>query len=234
MARKRSRINQRKKRETARKYNMLVPERNPFEESDIQYYKRLAKRADDRLRALEKLDKEHLPDFENILQFAYASAMYDTHHFTGTARFSQNIPLVKDKETGEMRVNYMELNRRTNAVLRFLQSPTSTKTGTIRVYKQRAKTLNARMKSELGYDPGFTWQELARFYEHNKAKADNEQYGSDTVVKALGAIRRVANKPEMIKDAAAGNIKLANDKKTNEAVMELLQDDRIKELFDIE
>ena len=208
-----SRIGRSRSKATAQKYNMVVPERNPFEESELHYYKRLAKRADDRLRALEKLAQSGDPDYAGVLEYAYRNAIYETQHISGTMRFSQNIPLTKEGE-----INRLELNRRTNAIKRFLESPTSTKQGITRIYKQRANTVNQK------YGTNFTWQELARFYEHEKAAKQNAEYGSDTVVRALGAIRRIANDPEKIREAAAGNIKVANDKKTNEVAIALLED----------
>ena len=208
-----SRTGRAKQKETAQRYNMTVPERNPFEETEEHYYKRLAKRADDRLRALEKLAASGDPHFKGVLEYAYKNAQYDTDNIRGRARFGITLPRTKDGT-----INKMEFNRRMNAIKRFLESPTSTKQGIIRVYQRRTDTTNKE------YGTNFTWQELANYYESAAAEKNAQKYGSDTIVQSLGAIRRIANDPEKIAAAAAGTYRVAKDDLTNTVAQAMLAD----------
>ena len=80
---------------------------------------------------------------------------------------------------------------------RFLRKPTSTMTGTVKIYKKRTETINSK------YGTQFTWQQLADYFESGIPDKANGQYGSKTVLIAIGEIQK--NKKEVI-DALAKNI----------------------------
>lgn len=202
-----------KRSETAARYDMTVRDQRPGE-SDIAYFKALAKQADQRLVRLERYAGQ--PNYGNLLDYAYANAMYDIRALTGdpdAVRFNR-IP----SKTKSGAFNQQNLHAKINAVKRFLESPTSTKQGITKVYKQRADTINKR------YGTDMTWQEMAAFYSSSAAqKIENEYKASKSVVRALGALRRIGDDPDKIEKAIAGDIKVSGDAVVNEIAVSLLQ-----------
>ena len=197
-------------------YKTGVPEFNPFEYKDESaYYKKLAKMADQRLAKLEEISLQDRSHYENILKFAYANAMEEIRHIRGQeySRFGQALP----KKKGSNEINEFELHRRIEAVKRFLESPTSTVSGIKKVYQQRAKTINER------YDTNFSWQDIANYYESARAENADQKYGSETEVRALGAIRRIADDPDKIQHAIDGHLKLTDNTIVNQVAIDLLQ-----------
>ena len=167
-------------------------------------------------------------------KYAYRNAQYDIKKITGSesaSRFDYNIPLTKSGE-----VNQTELQRRINSAKRFLESPSSTKTGLKSVYEHRARTTNQRYGWEIGEDgkrhrrkdwQNLTWEDMARYYEQDEATTSDQKYGSKTEVRALGAIKRIGNDPDKIREAIKGNLKLSNDDAVNKAAVYMLQNDMI-------
>ena len=137
-------------------------------ESVEQYYHRLADAADHRLIRLEAMAYE--PDFEGVKKFAYARAMKDLEVWGGN-RFNTKMP-----ESVNLR------NEKIADIIHFLQSPTSTKTGIVNVYKKRAETI----KSKYGID--LKWQDMGRLME---SFSDDASGGSPTKIKALGVIKQI-------------------------------------------
>ncbi len=116
-------------------------------------YKRLAKKADRRLRDIEALS--HDKRFKGIKTFAYASAQEDIKHWSGEGakRFDTKAP-----------GNTRDLQAKINDITKFLNSPTSLKRTTIEVYKKRVDSLNKRYADQ---GLNLTWQEFADFCEDN-------------------------------------------------------------------
>lgn len=214
---------------TKHDYNMDVREQTPFE-SDIDYYRSLARQANARMSRIENAASKGDQMAKNMLKYAYRSAQYDIHQIAGadTAnRFSMDI-----KETKSGEINQRALHKSINAVKQFLEAPSSTKTGLKAVYEQRARTINQRYGYEIGPDgkrhrrkdwKNLTWQDMAKYYESDRAAKDDSGYGSSTEVRALGAIKRIANKPELIKQALKGNYKLSNNDAINKAANLMIQ-----------
>lgn len=214
-------------------YDMNVPEKNPFE-SDLDYYKALAKQANARMTRIEKIVASGDRDFRNMDKYAYRNAQYDIKKITGSEsadRFDYNIPLTRKGE-----VNQVELQRRINSVKRFLESPTSTKTGLKSVYERRARTTNQRYGWEIGEDgkrhrrkdwQNLTWEDMARYYEQDESTVSDQKFGSKTEVRALGAIKRLASDPEKIREAIKGNLKISNDDAVNKTALYMMQHDMI-------
>lgn len=196
---------------TAEKYGMSVRAQRAGE-SDLAYFRALAKQADQRLVRLERYASDQ--NYQGLLQYAYANAMYDIRNLTGdpaATRFNR-VP-AKNKDGS---INMRSLHAKINAVKRFLESPTSTKQGITKVYKQRAETVN------LKYGTDFTWQELAAYYSKNANDAYDSQYGSKTMIRVLGAMRRIGDDPERIAAAAAGDLKISDDMVVGEIARNLL------------
>lgn len=186
-------------------------------ESDLAYYKRLAKRADQRLVSLEKLS--HEKGYENVLKYAYANAIYDIRslsHNYDAKRFN-----IKLATTSQGAIDQRNLNARINAVRRFLESPTSTKSGITTSYKQRADTINDR------YGTNFTWQEMQAYFERRKTELSDSAYGSKTELRAYGAIMR-HNMDEIRSQIAKGeSVRIADDMIVNEIAIRMITDGTI-------
>lgn len=153
-------------------------------ETDLEYYRRLAKTADQRLVRLETL--RHEKGFESVDKFAYARAMRDIEVYGGGKRFNTKPPEARSL-----------FNEKISDMLRFLQSPTSTKGGIIEVYKKRADTLNEKYKAS---GLNVTWQDIANLHDSGLLTAAKMAMGSDTTWMAIG---QVENNAEKIKEVLA-------------------------------
>lgn len=142
-------------------------------ESEMQYYRRLAKVADQRLVRLEQLSKD--PNFKGATKMAYARAMSDLEIFGGGRRFNVKAP--EDRRLFREKIMAMRY---------FLESPTSTKKGIVETYQERAKTLSEK------YGTNFTWKDLADYFGKGMAdKIAKDGYGSKTALRAIGTISKV-------------------------------------------
>lgn len=137
------------------------------------YYKRLAKQADQRLVRLEQLSEKK--GFEAVKQYSYARAIRDIRQWAGqdATRFNQKTPKARRQLEAKIR------DMRT-----FLEAPTSTKAGIIKVYQKRADTINEK------YGTDFSWQDLGNYFEQAKASKADKKYGSATELKAMGEIQK--------------------------------------------
>lgn len=179
-------------------------------ESDLSYYRRLAKVADQRLVRLEKLKNE--PHFENVDKYAYARAMRDIESYGGGKRFNVKPP--EDRR---------EFNEKISDMIRFIQSPTSTKKGIVDVYKKRADTINQKYKDE---GLNLTWQQLADMFDSGQFDKISSQYGSDTIFVAIGKVQKSG---KQIKQALKGNKKIKGSPE-DQAVKDIVKN---KELLNI-
>ena len=196
-------------------------------ETDLQYYKRLAKTADQRLVRLERLAEQ--PGYEKVTQYAYAKAMRDIENYGGGKRFNVKPPL---KEDGT--VDNTLLREKLADLRAFLTSVSSTKKGIEQVYKQRANTFNKN------FGTNFTWQELADFY--NSGDADklggDGGYGSSTVLKAIGMIQKSKEKiskqieanKKVTQDSAVVDVALKILKRTDLSLTEGMTEEQLKKI----
>ena len=170
-------------------------------ESDLQYYKRLAKVADQRLVRLEQLSQQE--GFEKVTRFAYERAMRDLElNADGT-------------------VDNRLLSEKLADMRSFLSSVTSTKQGIVSVYTERAKTFNAQ------FGTNYSWQDLADFYQSGDADKALQAASSATVQKAIGKIQHA--KEQMLKEMNK-NAKVTLDKEDKivyKKAMELLKSDTL-------
>lgn len=153
-------------------------------ETDLEYYRRIAKTADQRLVRLEAL--RHEKGFASVDKFAYARAMRDLEVYGGGKRFNTKPPedprLYREKVTD---------------ILRFLKSPTSTKRGIIEVYEKRAQTINEKYNKE---GVAVTWRDIAALHDAGVLQTAMMEtgIGSDTVWQAIGTIKADAQKIKKI------------------------------------
>lgn len=143
-------------------------------ETDLQYYRRLAKTADQRLVRIEAL--KHDQYFRGVERYAYARAMRDIEKWGGKKRFNTKPPVARSL-----------FNEKISDMLRFLQSPTSTKSGVIEVYQKRAESLNKAYKKE---GMNLSWQDMANVLQSGGFEKLKGDKGSDTAFKSIGTVSR--------------------------------------------
>lgn len=139
-----------------------------------EFYRSIAKAADQRLVELERLAKKK--GFEDVTNWAYAKAQRDIRGMFGenATRFNRKIP-----EDVNLNTLYKDINK----VLNFLNAPTSSISGITEVYDKRANTINTR------YDTNLDWSTVGHLFESVMWKKVNSKYGSKTALKALGVIQ---------------------------------------------
>ena len=174
-------------------------------ESTIDYYTRLAKRADQRLVRLEKLTNES--GYENVTKWAYSQAQHDIKALFGDDRTRFN---VKPRQLKSGQFSEKHMQAAISSMKQFLLSPTSTKGGINKVYGERAKTINERYGTE------FNWKELAQFFENDMDSLLDLQYGSKTKMRAIGSIQRhqwksVDDITDSVEYAKSHNMKVPDD-----------------------
>lgn len=176
-------------------------------------YKRLAKRADERLRSLERASGRE--GYRDITRYAYSRAQYDIRAFTG-----------QDKAFGRFDVKpvggtagekYNMLQKMMASVKTFLNSETSTigpakgpegqrLEGIRGIYEKRAQTTNEE------YGTSFTWQNMATYWLSGLGEKMNAKYGSKTALAMvaknpkktaaiLRSIERANQRGQMVSDA---------------------------------
>ena len=137
------------------------------------FYKAIAKTADARLLALERLSGKE--GYKDVREWAYKQAMYDIHSSFGSSakRFNRKIP---DDLT--------HIYKYIRNVLNFLEAPTSSKQGIDEVYQKRAQTIEQR------YGVKSNWQSIAGLFESRLYQKTDLKYGSKTALRAIGFIQR--------------------------------------------
>lgn len=149
------------------KYNALLTE-----------YRKLAKRADQRLLRIERLADQ--ADYKAVLQYSYRTAKKDIEKYTGPTekpRFNTAPPVGENAQA-----SYMKLQAKVNAIKRFLEAPTSTKSGITKIYTKRAKSYNEQ------FGTNYTWQGIKQVTDSalfEKLEAKSDRY---IVLKVLGVI----------------------------------------------
>lgn len=137
------------------------------------FYKSIAKAADARLLALERLSGKE--GYENVREWSYKQAMYDIH-----SSFGQNAKRFNRKLPDDLTKVYKNIRN----VLNFLESPTSSKQGIDEVYQKRAQTIKDR------YGVKANWQSIAGLFESKLYQKTDSKYGSKTALRAIGFIQR--------------------------------------------
>ena len=149
----------------------------------LKEYNRLAKKADRMMRELERFSR--YDEYKSILNYAYRSASHDIEKWTPPGatyekpRWQRNAPA----DTNSLKAKIKDIEK-------FINKPTSTMTGTKKIYMKRAETINRR------YGTNFDWKTLANYFETGIAEKSSDKYGSKTVLVAIGKIQK--NKEEVL------------------------------------
>lgn len=173
-------------------------------------YRRLAKQTDQRLLRLEELSKQ--PFFKGVKTYAYGLAAKDAREWGGSVEKPRfNIAAPENKK---------QLQAKINDMIRFLNSPTSTKSGIIKMYQKRTDALNKK------YGTNFTWQEAGRFFENEKDKFAKD-WVSSMVLTAIGVMQK--NPEKFVSDMVdfSDKHKTVSDAEVNDAILEKLHKDGI-------
>lgn len=141
----------------------------------LKEYRKLAKKADQRLVRLEKLSQQK--DFAIVKQYAYRRAMFDIVNTWGGNKDKPRFNTKPPKGT-------MALKAKIQDIQNFLNKPTSTKSGIINIYQHRADTLNK------DYDLGLQWYEVAELFKSALFVKLSALYGSSTVLKTIATMRQ--------------------------------------------
>lgn len=183
-------------------------------------FNRLAKKADRRLRELERWSRQK--EFKDIKKYAYRIAKQDIMKHTPKGqkrkapRFQRNVP---------SDINTQSLIGRINEIEKFLALPTSTISGVKKVYKKRADSLNKRIKRETGSNPHFTWEDMANFFDTGLMDKTKDDYGSATVLAVLGVMKSNSQKiAEQIKSKNEAHLQLSDDIVINQRINDMLTD----------
>lgn len=186
---------------------MAKQDKNRYNEL-VKEYKKLAKKADSRLRALETY--RHQKNFRTATKYAYARAQKDIKQWGGNKRFNTKPPMT-----------IAGVQAKINDIKTFLEAPSSMKKGIVSIYQKRADTLNRK------YGTNFTWKEMGNFFESGTFEKMSNMLGSKTTMKFVA---QVQNSDEEVKKAieksADVNIKV-EDWKIQDKVNELLKDNLI-------
>lgn len=165
----------------------------------LREYRTLRDRANERLRALEKLSNN--PDFENVLGYAYRLVERD----------------VKELGLGDVsKVRYRtpkNTNKLESALKRvksFLDMDTSTKSGIVDVYMKNTEALNKK------FGTNFTWQEMKNYLDSINWNEIKKEYGSGRVIAAIKSLRENNIKAEDI-EKNSKKYKVITDSKSVEA-----------------
>ena len=175
-------------------------------------YRRLAKKADQRLVRLEKLATD--PIYKNVDKFSYARAQKYIEHIFGSEsnRFNRKIE------------NYNSLVGAINDVNTFLKSPTSTKRGIVTTYKNKANAANKQ------FGTNFTWQDYANYYQSGTADKLTSKMTYREALKKVGKmqknkkiIKEITNEIQKVKGT---NYKVGTSE-INEAIYDRLESQKL-------
>lgn len=215
------------------------------DESIEHYYRRLAKQADQRLVRLEAYSYDK--GYKRIKNWAYRKALKDIKHWSGedATRFNTSPPT---KQKGEVKiVDTQKLEAKIRDIRSFLEMPTSTKSGVMATYKNRAASINASQGTNL------TWEQLADLFENDQTKDLIKDYDSgktlrvyNEIVHGNAKILDPKNKDDQAKidklneenkkivelvELKEGRILQVEDRFIGETIKEMLDDQAISEDF---
>lgn len=176
-------------------------------------YKKLAKVADERLRALERLSKQNNPMYSGIKQYAYKRAQSDLGRWANRRRVDATKPLRFDVKVSSQK----ELEIRLADVKRFLLSETSTLRGVKALYKNQGK----KFREEYGVN--LSPSQIVNYFATSRADKYDAMYGSKTALKALGYIQKTK-----AKTVAQLKKSMDKDKTLDDDVVKRVAEDMLK------
>ena len=181
-------------------------------------YVKLAKRADQRMVRLEELTSQE--EFIQVTQYAYKWAQTNLKHWSKKKkthrRFNADIPK-----------SMKSLEAKLNIVRQFLDMKTSTKSGIVKMYKTRAKTINEK------YGTSFTWEDMVTYFTSDIAINAEKTFGSVTALRVIGEMQK---KPQDVIDAIneskENTVIITGEKNIQSKVTEFLKENGL-ELLDL-
>ena len=185
-------------------------------ESELKEFRTLAKRADQRLREIERYAQR--AGYENMTNWAYKKAMRDIQYWSGEGKTTFN----RDAPT-----SLKQLRAKTRDIEEFLNMPTSTMTGTKEMYQSRADNLNQK------YGTSFSWEDLGNVFDRKEENVIYQKFGGKTYLKAVDYLK---NNEDRIMKGLMSREKMTirtGNRKVNTAVNQLLDEYGIQfgELF---
>lgn len=198
--------------------------RNAKYAAAVAEYRKLAKRADQRLVRLERYSQQE--KYANVTQYAYAKAMRDIRSWSGkdATRFNTKPPK-----------NLNSLMAKINDIKGFLQSASSTIKPTADnavynekgqivgggidlTYQKRADTLNQRFGTNV------TWENVGSIFESTLYRKLAKKYESKTAVRIIGKLQGDDKKiQKAINDKKSYNVRIKGEKPLEEAVNKTLR-----------
>lgn len=159
----------------------------------VKEYRKLAKRADQRLLRLEKISGQK--NFKQVKQWAYKNAVTDALQWGANPKKPRfNIEPPKDKN-GDISPTMLQAKIRD--IQYFLDKPSSTKAGIIKVYQKKADTLN---KKYADYNLNLSWSDVGDLFESRLYKKLDDSFTSGTMIKAIATMKN--NEAEILQDFA--------------------------------
>lgn len=178
---------------------------------ELARYNKLAKKADRRMRELERFSR--YDEYSSVLNYAYRMAEHDIKSWTPPEGLSK-----KPRWQRNAPADTISLQAKIRDIEKFLRKKTSTITGVKEIYIKRTDTINKK------YGTNFTWEQLANYFESGFAEKANDKYGSKTALRAIGVLQK--NKEQAlktIKEKSENNIQVKGVK-VKEAVNDMLAD----------
>lgn len=184
-----------RRKERDARYNALVSD-----------YRKIAKRADQRLLELERLSTQK--GFENVKEWAYRVAMRNIKYWNGegSKRFNTKPP----NDIGLLKAKMRDIEE-------FLQSVTSTKSGIKKVYQKRVNEINKK------YGTKFTWEDIGKYFERKGNEKLDKQYGSKTMLMAIGIFQKNENIINDLEEGQQVDLKISKKDKSNEKLMNTIK-----------
>lgn len=160
----------------------------------VKQYRKLAKRADQRLVRLEKLSGQK--NFKQVKQWAYKNAVTDALQWGASVkkpRFNIAPPVDKNGD-----ISPSMLKAKIRDIQNFLEKPSSTKAGIIQIYQKKADTLN---KKYADYGLNLSWSDVGDLFESSLYKKLDKSLTSGTRIKAIATLKN--NELEVLQDFEA-------------------------------
>lgn len=133
-------------------------------------YRKLAKKADRRMRELEKISQTE--EFKNATRFAYKQAARDAMEW-GANPDKPRFDIAAPKKKAQLQAKIHDIES-------FLAKDTSTKRGIVSIYQKSAASLNEHYEGL-----NVTWSDLKPLFESQLYKNLDKKYGSKVAVRAI-------------------------------------------------
>lgn len=130
-------------------YETIRGKQTNYTVEQFAHYKSLAKKADERLRQLERMSERE--EYKGVKSYAYKKAMRDIRKMRGAGytKFGEAKP-----------ANLRQLKARQAKIENFLNAPSSEVSKIKEIYEKRVKSLNASQGTN------FTYEDYANYWEN--------------------------------------------------------------------